>query len=256
MIGSVWTLARYTALEGWKNRFLWIVTVVVLGGFMLAEFAGTLALTEVKEIQSAILGAYLRLGAVILTSLVVLNSLVRELNDKGLELILSLPIPRGSYFFGKLIGYTFTVLTMVTLFSAALLPYSAGEMVLFWGISLLAELLIVIALCLLTLLTFNQVTPAFSAVLAIYLLSRSITSLQQVGQGPIMGSNSLWMQFMNEMIGAIALVLPGLDRFTQTEWLVYGTGSWLEIQHIFGQTVIYLALLCGAALFDLYRKNI
>ena len=53
----------------------------------------------------------------------------------------------------------------------------------------------------------------------------------------------------------LAFVLPGLERFTASEWLVYHTGGWHDLTFIAGQTVVYLLLLSGAALFDLYRRS-
>jgi hypothetical protein len=52
----------------------------------------------------------------------------------------------------------------------------------------------------------------------------------------------------------IALLLPSLDRMTQTSWLLGASLGDPAIQ-VFGQTVIYLTLICAAGLFDLYRKN-
>ena len=66
----------------------------------LAEFVGALAITESVAFKSGLLGALLRLAAVFLLSLFVITSMVRELNDKQLELVLALPIARVSYFLG------------------------------------------------------------------------------------------------------------------------------------------------------------
>ena len=54
----------------------------------------------------------------------------------------------------------------------------------------------------------------------------------------------------------MAFLLPDFARFTSSEWLVYHTGGWQEVAPIAAQTLVYLALLAGAALFDLYRKNL
>jgi hypothetical protein len=46
-----------------------------------------------------------------------------------------------------------------------------------------------------------------------------------------------------------------MDRMTQTGWLIYGAPTPAEITGLLAQTAVYLLLLCGAALFDLQRKN-
>ena len=88
-----------------------------------------------------------------------------------------------------------------------------------------------------------------------YLLARSISTIQLLSRSPILESTALSQQFMNKSIDLIAYVLPDLAGFTQTEWLVYSSGHAGDLIVIFVQSVIYVCLLSGAALFDLYRKN-
>lgn len=51
-------------------------------------------------------------------------------------------------------------------------------------------------------------------------------------------------------------MLPRLDDFTRTDWLVYHSGGWAALGPLAAQTLIYLALLTAAALFDLYSRNL
>jgi len=53
----------------------------------------------------------------------------------------------------------------------------------------------------------------------------------------------------------IALLLPSLDRMTQSTWLLESAPGASTLGPIVGQTAIYLVLIGAAALFDLYRKN-
>jgi hypothetical protein len=138
---------------------------------------------------------------------------------------------------------------------AAALYAPAGQAAL-WATSLGCELLIVVAFSLLCLFTFHQVTVAVSVVLGFYVLSRSMAAIQLVGSsGPFADSGGLSQRVMTTVIDAIAYVLPSLDRFTSSEWLAYHTGQWQDLLRVAGQTGVYLVLLAGAGLFDLYRKG-
>lgn len=249
-------IGAYTFLEALRNRLAWLVCAFLAGGFALAEFIGELALTETLQFQSGFLGALLRVCAVFTVSLFVITSMVREFNDKGLELVLSLPITRASYFFGKLLGFSLLAVLTAGLISLCLLLYSPPAQVLLWGISLTCELLIVSAFSLLCLFTFSQVTLAISAVMAFYVLSRTIDTFQLMSHGPLTQPDALSQQFINAFIDGIAFILPELARFTPSEWLIYHTGQWQTLMPIVGQSVIYISLLSGTALFDLYRKNL
>jgi len=76
---------------------------VCLSGLTL--FIGELAVTESAQIQSAISGMTLRLFAVFIICIFVITSMIREFNDKGFELIISLPLDRYSYLAGKMAGF-------------------------------------------------------------------------------------------------------------------------------------------------------
>ena len=183
--GPIGAIAAYTFLEAIRNRLLWLVIAFMVVAFALAEFLGEVAITETIQFQSAFLGATLRGFAVFMVSLFVITSMVREFNDKGLELVLSLPIPRASYFFGKLVGFSLLAGLTSLLCSLCLLLYAPASQVVLWGISLTLELLIVTAFSLLCLFTFSHVTLALSVVMGFYVLSRTIGAIQLIGTGPL-----------------------------------------------------------------------
>src|SRR6266850_2897526 len=58
------SLARATLLEAVRNRLLWLAAVVVVIAFGLAQFLNQVAITEAREIQTALLAAPLRVAAV------------------------------------------------------------------------------------------------------------------------------------------------------------------------------------------------
>jgi len=256
MFSKINVIAKYTALEALRTRLFWVIFFVVIASIGLAEFISQVAITESQQIQSAVVGAILRMVAVLFLSLFVITSMVREFNDKGFELVLSLPLPRSGYYFGKFLGFALVALLIALLFSFPLLVYVPADQVGMWGLSLFLELLIIAALSLLCLFTFNHVTIAFICVVAFYLLSRSIGAIQLIGHGPLAETHKLPQQFINSIVDAIAYILPGLDRFTSTEWLVYHSGTMNDLFVVLGQSMIYLLVLSAAALFDLYRKNL
>lgn len=249
-------IAAYTVLEAVRNRLLRLMFVFIVAAFGLTEFLGEVAVTETLQFQSGFLGSVLRAFAVFMISLFVITSLVRDFNDKGLELVLSLPIPRASYFLGKLLGFSVLAALTALLSCICLLLYAPASQVVLWGISLTCELLIVTAFSLLCLFTFNHVTPALSVVMAFYVLSRSIGAFQLIGHGPLAETTTLSQQLINGFLDALAFVLPELQNFTVSEWLIYHTGSLVALGPIVGQSLIYVVLISGVALFDLYRKNL
>jgi ABC-type Na+ efflux pump permease subunit len=234
---------------------LWLSLLVVAISFGLVEFIGELAITEHRVTQVAVLAAFLRLSAVVIVTMFVVSSTVRELQDKTLEMILAMPIHRSSYYLGKLVGFLHVSIIIALIFSALLLLYASSDQVLIWGLSLFFELIIVVALGLVMLFTFNQIPAAITGVLVIYAAARSATSIYLMSQYPIISHTTIAQKFMDGFIEMLTWLLPDLHRFTQTEWLAHNTGSFQLLLPVMTQSMIYLVLLSAIALFDFYRKN-
>lgn len=247
------SLARTTLLEAARNRLLGLAVVVVVIAFGLAQFLNQVAIAETREIQTALLAAPLRIAAVFIVAVFVITSMVRESSDKVTELLLSLPAPRSAYFLGKLAGYTAVagILALLCALPLAVLAEPSGLAL--WTTSLVCELLIVTAMSLFCVLTMAQVVPALAAVAGFYLLSRSIAALQVIAAAPL-HEQTFSDKAMRAIVDAISLLLPALDVMTQTSWLLGATTTGAAMA-VFGQTAIYVTLICTAALFDLYRKN-
>jgi ABC-type transport system involved in multi-copper enzyme maturation permease subunit len=238
-----------------RNRLLWLSLLVVALSFGLVEFIGDLAITEHRVTQVAVLAAFLRLSAVVIVTMFVVSSTVRELQDKTLEMILAIPIHRSSYYLGKLIGFLHVSIIVSIIFSTLLLVYAAPEQVLIWGLSLFLELILVVALGLVMLFTFNQIPAAITGVLVIYAAARSATSIYLMSKYPVISHTTISQKFMDGFIELLTWLLPDLHRFTQTEWLAHNTGSFQLLLPVIAQSLIYLTLLSAIALFDFYRKN-
>ncbi|MEC5160285.1 MULTISPECIES: ABC transporter permease [unclassified Janthinobacterium] len=255
MLRPTLTIAAYTLLEALRNRLLWLLLLAALAGVGLAGFLHELALTEGREVQAALLAAALRLAAVFLVATFVVTSVVREADDKGLDMLLALPMPRAAYLFGKLAGFAALALLPALLFGALSLLFAAPAQSALWGLSLLCELWIVAAFSLLCALSFSQALPALAGVAGFYLLARVIGALQLLGHGQG-GARSHGQRAIGAGLDLVAAVLPALDRYTRTEWLLYGSGDAATLLAIAAHSAIYLALLAAAALFDLYRKSL
>lgn len=254
MLRAIFTIAYFTFLEAARARLTRLLLLVMLAAFGGSLFLQSIAIADSQRIQAAFLAALLRPASVFVLSLFIISSLSREFNEKGLELILSLDLPRASYVIGKQLGFMGIALLFAAAISLLLAAFAPPGQVALWGISLLCELWIMTALSLFCIFTFSQIMPAMSLVLGFYLLARAISAIQLIGHTPL-NESGMAQQFMVHAIDGIALLLPRLDIFTQTAWLANATGSWPQLGPIAAQTAIYLALLTAGALFDLARKN-
>ena len=251
----IYTISRYTFTEAVNVNLFLILFISLICIFGLTEFMGELAVTETRQIQGSILALLLRLFSVFLIVIYVLTSMSREFNDKTFEFILALPVPRYVYYFGKWFGYLIIAVIIALLTILPLLIYIDIHQVVIWYFSLVCELIIVLTFCLLCVFTFSHITTSFFIVTGFYMLARSMNAIELISNSPILYSNSKSQEFIRMVIDIIAYLLPQLDQFTRTEWLVYNASGIQDISPVIIQTVIYSGILICAALFDLYRKN-
>lgn len=255
MFSQVITISKFTIIESMRNRLLWLSLLVIAVSFGLVEFIGDLAITEHRVTQVSVLAAFLRLSAVIIVTMFVVSSAIRELQDKTLEMILAMPIHRSSYYLGKLSGFILVAVIIAVIFSAMLTLYASADQVLIWGISLVFELILVVSLSLVMLFTFNQIPVAITGVFIVYAAARTATSIYLMAKYPIISQSTFAQKFMDGFVELLTWLLPDLHRFTQTEWLAHNTGSFNLLLPVIVQSLIYLTLLSAIALFDFYRKN-
>lgn len=248
-------IARFTVLEAARTRLLWLVAAGMACAVAVALGASALAIAEAEAIRAALLGTGLRLFAVLLIALFVAGAMVRETADKGVDLVLAMPVPRAVYYLGKLAGFACVACALAVAAAAvaalvAPLPDAAA-----WGAALACELVIVAAVALLCVLTFTQVPAALSAVAVFYLFARAVDTLLLMAHGPVIPQHSLGDVVMVRVLETLAWFVPHLGRFAPSDWLVYGAPGWPALAVIGAQTVLFVTLAAAATLFDLYRKN-
>ena len=256
IVGGIVTIARYVLAEALFGRLAIAAVAIAGSGLGVAWFAGEMALTEAASIQGSALAAFLRVAAVLMVVSFVVSGLTREQSDKGLELLLSLALPRASYVAGKLLGYTALAWLIAVAFSLPLFAFAPAANVAAWAIALAFELTIVAAAALAAALVIGQSALCLLAVTAFYALSRIMPALLAITANPVAPTGSLSFNVMSASLHSIATLLPALDRFASSAWLWQGPAVWPQLAPAAVQFAIYVPLLMALAMFDFYRKNL
>ena len=247
-------LARLVLLEARRGGLPWLAAGAIALGLALAAFLSQVALTESRALQVAVVAALLRACAVFLIAAQVASSVLREINDKGLELMLSLPLPRSAHYLGRLAGFAVLGAALAGVFAAPLLVWAPAGAVALWGLSLAFETALIAAAALFFAMTLAQLVPAIAATAGLYLLARSIAAIQAIASGPL-AEPSLPSELARTAVGGVALLLPPLDAVTRTDWLLYGAPAPAAYGSALAGVAIYAAVLIAAGLFDFYRRN-
>jgi len=256
MLRAASTIAWYTVLEALRTRLLILTLAFAVGGALLARFLERVAIADSDAIRTGIMASQFRVAAVVLLASFVIVSHVRESNDKGLELLLSFPIPRHVYLLGRLLGHLGCAAWLALLFALPLALFAPLGPLLAWTLSLWFELSLIATASVFCVITLNQITAALTAVMAFYLFARALPALQLIAGSQIAVDSGTSTRLIGQVLDAIAFVTPRLDLFTRAPWLIDAPPSAGDVLSVAGQTATYVLLLCAASLFDLHRKNL
>lgn len=247
-------LARLVLLEARRGGLPWLAAGSLAAALALGMFLSQVALTEARALQLAVIAALLRACAVFLVALHVSASVMRELSDKGLELMLSLPLARASHYLGRLAGHGMVAAALALVFALPLAVWANPGALALWAVSLALEATLVAAAALFFTLTLAQPVPAIAATAGLYLLARSMAGIQAIAAGPLV-EPTFANQAARMCVDLVALLLPRLDAVTRSEWLLYGAPDTAALVSLLGALLVYIALLAVAGLFDFYRRS-
>lgn len=253
---QILTIARFTMLEAVRTRLPLMAAAILGFVWLLSFFVHQIAITESGRLQSSFFAAGARLACVFTLALYVTSSMVREFNEKGLELVLALDLPRSTYLLGKLLGFLAVGMGLATAAALPLALQVPPPVAAIWGASLALELAIVCTASLFCIVTFNQVVPAVTLVVAFYLLARVITAMRLMAETALIGDLGGARPAVNFGVEALSYLVPALDRYAMTDWIAARGVDADVLGPLALQGATYAALLIAASLVDLYRREI
>ncbi len=221
-----------------------LASAVFLGGAMMFEQRASVLAFGAGLTRIAVV-----LGLTIFTAFHV----ERLYGTKEIEAILSRTISRHGFMIAYWAGLVVMAIAMVMplIVFVVLFQVSKAGLV-WWAASLVMECALVLAFALFAALILERAIPTIFLSIGFYFLCRMLSFFLGIAtHGPQNGLNRI----ANPVFEAIAMLLPRLDLFSQSRWLVYGPSAqdvffWMPLQ-----TAIYVPLLLAVAAIDLRRKS-
>jgi len=248
-------VARLGLVEWWRTRWPWLLVLCVAVAGAIGVFAETLAVTESVEIRLTLQGAATRFLVVTAFALQLVVNTVRDANDGVLDFVLSRPVARWQWWLGKFLSCALVAALSAAVAALPLLAGAAPGSVIAWSGSLACELVVMAAAALTFALGLGQVTPAFAATMAFYLLCRAMQSLVLLSRDALLDTGTLLHSALGAALRGLALLLPDLGRYTQSAWLV-GIGLDAgELRFILLQTLMGASVLALLGIIDFNTRR-
>jgi hypothetical protein len=174
------------------------------------------------------------------------------IETREVEAILARAVSRTKFVVSYWVGLSLLAIVLAGAFGL-LIVFFAGETVgaFVWLGTLIAECVIIVAVSVFAGLMLERVTPAVLFTLGFYALARLMGFFIGIREAV---DRTFYMNIVQRLMDFIVLFVPRLDLFAQTRWLVYGkvdsAGPFVALE-----VPLFLAIVLGAAVFDLRRKQ-
>lgn len=249
-------IIRYTLLTALRDWLFIGLLLFIIVSVSVSVFLGSTALVEQHQMTLSYVAGSTRLILILGLVLFVCFHVRRSFENREIELILSRPISRTSFVLSYWTGFAVLAVTLIIpilTVIAFLKPEGAG--LLYWGTSVLAESAIIVAFALVSSLILTSAVSAVLATLAFYLLSRMMGFFVATITLPTQVVGLRLEQWMEMVLKGVSIILPRLDLYGKSAWLIYGVDK-IEALWVYQvQSLIYIPLLLAMAIFDFKRKQ-
>lgn len=248
---------RYVLLTATRDRLFFALLLGILAAAYISSVLGSTAMLETQQMTLSFSTAAARV--IIMIGLIVFIGFhMRNAFDaREIDVLLSRPISRTSLVISYWLGFIAvgTLLVIPTLGVIAYLGILNTSGYLLWSLSLILETWLVVTIALFASLTIRSGVGTVLASMAIYTISRMM--------GFFIATTKTGALFETEQVNLvskwtmtiISSVVPRLDMFAKSQWLIYGPKSYDDLWLFLMQAGVFIPLLLIAAIIDFKRKQ-
>lgn len=248
------TNIRYVLLCAIYDRlFAGLIALVVVAGFISYTLASA-AFLEQNETALVFTAASSRLILVIGAIVFVCFHIRASFDSREMDVMLSRPVSRDQVVLSHWLGYSLISVLLVMPVLALLLLLGAGSAtgLAAWTVSMIVELWFIVAFAQFCAFIMRSAVASVLASLAFYVLSRMIILFVMTAEHSL-ASHEIWL--VSQLLVWLSVIIPRLDLFAKTEWLLYGTDGLSTWMLFAAQGGLYIAIFLVACILDFRKKT-
>lgn len=251
------TTVRYillTALRDWLFIGLFIAIFIA---FAVSAFLGSTALIEEGQMTASYASGSTRVILLIGLIVFVCFHVRRAFENREIEVIISRPISRPVFVFAYWLGFAFVSLLLIVslMFAMAIFLNVNISGLMYWGLSLMLEAFLVIAFALFASLILRSAVTSVLLCFCFYFISRMMGFFLFILEKPYLFKGFDFGFITAKILYVISVILPRLDLYGKSEWLLYGVAGDTNFYIFVPQSLIYVPFLLTMAVFDFKRKQ-
>lgn len=248
---------RYVLLTATRDRLFIGLLVGILAAAYISSILGSTAMLETEQMTISFTAASARV--IIMVGIIVFIGFhMRNAFDaREIDVLLSRPISRTTLVMSYWVGFASVaaLLVLPTIALVAIIGTLNHTGFWLWSVSLLLESWLVVSIALFASLTIKSGVGTVLSSLAIYTLSRMMgfflatTDSASLFKEHQINIGAKWL------MQGISSVVPRLDFYAKSSWLVYGAKSYEDLTLFLMQSAVFIPLLILASVLDFKRKQ-
>lgn len=251
------SVLKYILLTAVRDRLYLGLFLILFAAFGISMLLGEASTVEQSHMAIVYIAGSSRaifiLGMILFTCFYVR----RSFDNKEVEFILSKSVSRPSLIMAYLLGFVIVSLFIFIPISLVLWIFEADIVgLLFWLLSILFEVFIIIAFGVLSSLILKNAISAILATLGFYILARMMAFFVLTIDIPDSALDfNTWQNALNSFMKFLSFIFPRLDLFAKSDWLIYGVSDYKNVIIPIVQSLIYIPLMAFMSFYDFSKKQ-
>ncbi len=263
---TLWPVALITFKEGIRNRALYGITLIALMLFGATALVATMIPREVGKVSIDMALSTISFTGLLLVFFVGINLISKDLDKRTIYTVLSRPISRSQYIFGKFLGMALLIIVAMSALSvmamAAIVFLKSTHTDFFsrfsWSLITLAILFNILMLILLSAISFffaSFTTSSFiTLVLTIitYIIGQSINGVKSLVESPPQEIGFVVSPITLKIVKVAYYIFPNLSLFDiklQAAHALTVSPSFVMWTFVYGFVYIALSITLAALIF-------
>lgn len=253
----MFTNIRYVLLTAIRDRLFAGLIIGIIFATYISSALGSTAMLEPQQMTIAFAAAISRIIVMVGVIVFIAFHIRGAFESREIDLLLSRPIGRGtlvlSYWLGFLVVATLLCLPAMAVMGVLGILNAKGFAL--WATSLVLESWLVVSFALFAAVTLKSGVVTVLAGLGFYTISRMMGFfLATTKTGSLF--EAAWVnEAMRFTIRAISALIPRMDFFSKSSWLIYGAPSLEALWLCVVQASVFIPLLLAATIIDFKRKQ-
>ncbi len=249
-MNRIGVVSLYTLQEVRRDRLFWGFIPLMCGALALSFFMRETSIVGAVE---AFNRSYMALSVLVTTVfvlLLVVSSVYREIDSKAIYMVITKPLSRYEYIFGKFIAFSLLAAAITIIFFAGAVVFAVGSvkpLAVHYILCTLEQMIMIMAALTIT-LGLRSLPSSILGVAGFYIIGHSTRNLVDIG-----------MQVANEWVPILKVfyyLFPSLSFFNaQAAVLEQGPVAWSDILFPSVYASAYLVILFLVLVIDIRKRD-